>query len=91
MKNTFRTGATALFIACLCACSAPGPQYRNVGKFSEGLAPVQAQSGKWGFINQRQEWVIQPHFDEAREFQDGKAAAKQSGKWGFINKQGNWQ
>lgn len=66
MKNTFRTGATALFITCLCACSAPGPQYRNVGKYSEGLAPVQAQSGKWGFINQRQEWVIQPRFDEAK-------------------------
>ena len=52
---------------------------------------MQAQSGKWGFVNQRQQWVIAPRFDETREFQDGKAAAKQNGKWGFINKQGAWQ
>jgi len=91
MKNIF--GATTATVAALLlsACAASGPQYRNVGKFNEGLAPVQAQSGKWGFVNQRQQWVIPPRFDEAREFQDGKAAAKQNGKWGFINKQGTWQ
>ncbi|MDZ7937400.1 MAG: WG repeat-containing protein [Rhodoferax sp.] len=91
MTYTYRITISALAIALLGACAAPGPQYRNVGKYSEGLAPVQAQSGKWGFINQQQQWGIQPRFDEAKEFQDGKAAAKQGGKWGFINKQGNWQ
>lgn len=91
MTSTYRITLSALAIALLSACASPGPQYRNVGKYSEGLAPVQAQSGKWGFINQQQQWVIQPRFDEAKEFQDGKAAAKQGGKWGFINKQGNWQ
>ena len=91
MKKTFRVVTTALAISLLGACAASGPQYRNVGKSSEGLAPVQAQSGKWGFVNQRQQWVIAPRFDEAREFQDGKAATKQNGKWGFINKQGAWQ
>lgn len=82
---------------CLCiallpltACQSTGPKYRNVRSFSEGLAPVQAQSGRWGFINERQEWVIQPRFDEAREFQSGKAAVRQNGKWRFVNKQGEW-
>lgn len=82
---------------CLCilllpltACQSTGPKYRNVRSFSEGLAPVQAQSGRWGFINERQEWVIQPRFDEAKEFQDGKAAVRQNAKWGFINKRGEW-
>ena len=91
MKNIF--GATTATVAALLlsACAASGPQYRNVGKFNEGLAPVQAQSGKWGFVNQRQQWVIPPRFDEARAFHDGKPAAKQNGKWGFINKQGTWQ
>jgi hypothetical protein len=56
MRNTLFVGATALFIALLGACSAPGPKYRNVGKFSEGLAPVQVQSGKWGFINKQGRW-----------------------------------
>lgn len=91
MKNTIHTAVTTLSIAVLCACTAPGPQYRNVGKFSEGLAPVQVQSGKWGYINQRQEWIITARFDEAKEFQDGRAAARLGSKWGFINKQGAWQ
>lgn len=78
----------ALFI--LGACDSTGPKYRNVGSYSEGVAPVQASSGKWGFINERQEWVIQPRFEDARAFETGKAAVKQNGKWGFINKRGDW-
>ena len=90
MHQTFRTAIATLALALLGAC-ASGPQYRNVGKFNEGLAPVQAPSGKWGFINQRQQWVIPPQYDEAREFQNGQAPAKQHGKWGFINRKGQWQ
>lgn len=77
-------------VVTLTACDTAGPKYRNVRSFSEGLAPVQAQSGKWGFINERQEWAIQPHFEDAREFQGSKAAVRQNGKWGFINKKGEW-
>lgn len=91
MRHTIRTTVLALSVALLGACASPGPQYRNVGQFREGLAPVQVSSGKWGFINQRKQWVIPPRFEEAKEFQDGRAAAKQGGKWGFINKQGQWQ
>ena len=85
------------FSFCLCilllsltACQSTGPKYRNVRSFSEGLAAVQVQSGQWGFINERQQWVIQPRFDEAKEFQGGKAAVRQNAKWGFINKRGEW-
>lgn len=74
----------------LTACSSPGPRYKNVRSFSEGLAPVQAKTGRWGFINERQEWVIQPRFEDAREFQGGKAAVRQNSQWGFINKRGEW-
>lgn len=91
MPHLLRATIVALSASLLGACTTPGPQYRQVGKFSEGLAPVQSASGRWGFINQRQQWVIPPRFDEAREFQDGRAAAKQGSKWGFINKQGQWQ
>lgn len=91
MQHTIRTSIAVLAVALLSACASPGPQYRNVGKYSEGLAPVQAPSGKWGFINQHRQWVIPPRFDDAKEFHDGRAAAKQGGKWGFINRQGPWQ
>lgn len=91
MSRTLCAALAAISLSLMAACSAPSPQYRQVGQFSEGLAPVQAASGKWGYINQRQEWTIPPRFEEAREFQSGRAAAKQGGKWGFINKQGQWQ
>jgi hypothetical protein len=77
-------------IVTLTACDSTGPKYRNVRSFSEGLAPAQAQSGKWGFINERQEWAIPPRFEDAREFQGSKAAVRQNGMWGFINKKGEW-
>jgi hypothetical protein len=67
-----------------------GPKYQNVQSYSEGLAAVQQSSGKWGFINERQEWVIPAKFEDAKEFKNGKAAVKLNGKWGFINKRGDW-
>ncbi|WP_426166328.1 WG repeat-containing protein [Polaromonas sp. DSP2-3-2b2] len=94
-KNTalFKPVAIAVLTVALfglTACGSTGPKYRNVRSFSEGLAPVQAQTGRWGFINERQEWVIAPRFEDAKEFQGGKAAVRQNSKWGFINKRGEW-
>ena len=90
MLTIFFTALLATSLLGLTACESPGPKYRNVRAFSEGLASVQAPNGRWGFINERQEWVIQPRYEEAREFQGGKAPAKQNCKWGFINKRGEW-
>lgn len=90
MLKIIFTALLATSLLGLTACESTGPKYRNVRSFSEGLAPVQAPNGRWGFINERQEWVIQPRYEEAREFQGGKAPAKQNGKWGFINKRGEW-
>jgi len=101
IESTMRSKNIAIFkplatviltvsLLVLGACGSTGPKYRNVGSYSEGLAPVQASAGRWGFINERQEWVIQPRFEDARAFQAGKAAVKQNGKWGFINKRGDW-
>lgn len=44
----------------LAACETTGPRYRNVRSFSEGLAPVQADNRRWGFISEHQKWVIEP-------------------------------
>ena len=90
MLKKFAVAALSASLLVLGGCQAPGPKYQNVRSYSEGLAPVQVGSGKWGFINEKQEWVIQPKFEDAKEFQNGKAAAKLNGKWGFINKRGEW-
>jgi hypothetical protein len=80
----------SISLLTLSGCGASGPRYQNVRSYSEGLAAVQQSNGRWGFINERQEWVIPARFEDAKEFQNGKAAAKLNGKWGFINKRGEW-
>lgn len=52
-------------------------------EFSEGLA-VKEQNNKYGFVNYWEDWVIEPIFDEARKFKDGKAAVIMHKKRGFI-------
>ncbi|MDD2882952.1 MAG: WG repeat-containing protein [Rhodoferax sp.] len=82
--------AISASLLVLGGCQSTGPKYQNVGSYSEGLAPVQSSNGKWGYINERQGWVIPAKFEEAKEFKGGRAAVKQNGKWGFINKRGEW-
>lgn len=80
----------AFSLLALGGCQSTGPKYQDVRSYSEGLAPVKTSNGKWGFINERQQMVIPAKFEDAKEFQAGKAAAKLNGKWGFINKRGEW-
>lgn len=82
----------SISLLSLQACgTTKGPRYQNARSFSEGLAPVQASGGRWGYINTQNQWVVQPKFEDAQEFKDGRAAVKLNGKWGFINKLGQWQ
>jgi len=91
MLRTIAVAVISISLLGLSACGAPrGPQYQNVRSFSEGLAPVQANNGRWGYINNNKQWVIPPKFEDAQEFKDGRAAVKLNKKWGFINKRGEW-
>lgn len=66
----------------------PKAMYRNVGFFNEGLASIQKDS-LFGFINPKNEIVIEPVFKRVRYFSEGLAGATLDGKkWGFINKEG---
>ena len=75
-------------------------EYREAYAFSEGLARVRADNDLIGFINARNEFVIQPEYPLAEDFKDGLAvvnvgARKDStlgwrgGQWGFVDKTGN--
>jgi hypothetical protein len=55
--------------------------------FSEGLANV-AYQDKWGFIDQKGEWVITPRFSGAWPFSNGLAGVMRKDKFGFIDKTG---
>ena len=61
----------------------------KVISFSEGLSRG-LKDGKYGFLNNKGEWVIQPTLQGARDFKNGFAGAKLNGKWGIINKKGEW-
>jgi hypothetical protein len=43
------------------------------------------KEGRIGFINRQGEIIIQPQFENAREFSDGMAAISVNEKWGFID------
>jgi hypothetical protein len=58
-------------------------------RFKDGLAPIQGDNGKYGYINKRGKFVIEPQFDEAQFFYNDFAAVKLNGKYGFIDRKGN--
>ncbi len=64
------------------------PQFKDAGRFSENLAPVEFENGKWGYINQTGETVIKPEFDWALIFREGLALIQIEKKWGFIDSTG---
>lgn len=62
-------------------------EYANC--FSEGLARIVTTDNKTGFINNVGEYVIEPKFEDAKDFQEDLAMVKLGGKWGSIDKNGN--
>ena len=80
------------------------PRFEDAGRFSEGLAPVK-QNGKWGYINEEGDVVIDFQYDRAYTFNEGYAVVGTitgPGKeeWdrdatyiqmGFVDKSGSYQ
>lgn len=48
------------------------------------------QNGKYGFVNNKGVFVINPIFESAEDFHEVRAAVWQYGKWGFINSKGKF-
>lgn len=76
------------------------PQYEYVRGFSEGLSAVY-KDGKWGYINEAGETVIDFNYDAAYSFSEGKALVgelaylSENEAWddlylGIIDKEGNY-
>lgn len=57
--------------------------------FYEGLCQGE-KNGLRGFFNNKGEWVIEPKFQDAKSFENGRALVNTNGKWGVIDQKGNW-
>ncbi len=66
------------------------PRYRQIGAFSEGLAPVQAKNGHWGYIGRKGGLAVPAVYQMVQPFSEGLAAAKRRPDtgWQYINRQG---
>ncbi len=62
--------------------------YRAAEPFSQGLAAVQVDDGRWGFISRENDWVIPPRYLRAYSFEYDFAAVSNGDKWGFIDATG---
>lgn len=63
-------------------------QFKQAGEFSEGLANVMFESGKYGYIDKTGKTIIEPQFDMAGRFSEGLALVMLSNRKGFIDKTG---
>ncbi|HBH3655659.1 TPA: WG repeat-containing protein [Clostridioides difficile] len=59
-----------------------------IGNFSEGLAYATITNRLNEYIDKTGKIVIQPKFDDAKDFSEGLAGVKIGDKWGFIDKEG---
>jgi hypothetical protein len=58
--------------------------YDEVLRYSQGLSAVR-MGNKWGFINQKNEVVVDIIYDDVRAYQGGFASVRVGDKWGVIN------
>ncbi len=59
--------------------------------FNDGLlSAMSEQGGKWGYIDEKGNFVIEAQFDAVTEFSDGYATVSVGGKWGVIDTKGKY-
>jgi hypothetical protein len=50
------------------------PRFESIGWFCDGLCPVK-DGKKWGMVNERFDWVVEPTFDHMSKYRNGLAIA----------------
>lgn len=64
------------------------PQYITGFEFLDGIVPVEAQDGKWGYIDKEGKVVVHFIFDEIIPFFEGGASVRIGSKWGEVDRKG---
>lgn len=79
----FLIGLFACLLLLVSSCK------ENYVRYDTSLIPVRSGE-KWGYINPKGEFVINPQFDSADFFYDGIAMVKQGDNYGYINDKGEF-
>ena len=62
--------------------------FTRATSFSEGFAAVQQNFDKWGYIDKRGTWMVEPTLEKAEAFREGRGLVKLDGKFGFVDSKG---
>ncbi|RMG61044.1 MAG: WG repeat-containing protein, partial [Bacteroidetes bacterium] len=62
-----------------------GSKLGDLVNFPEVPGPTELTGGKWGFINAKGAFVVNPVYEDAKGFSEGIAAVKQGGLWAYID------
>lgn len=54
---------------------------------SDGMLAIKV-NGKWGFMNQKGDYIVNPKYDDCESYKYGYAKVKTGTKWGIIDKSG---
>ena len=63
--------------------------YEDVRHFGDKTYAAVKIDGKWGFIDNQGQLVLEAEYEDAKSFQNGYAPIKKNGKWGYIDINGN--
>lgn len=64
-------------------------RFEDVGAWSAGLLAARHE-GRWGFVDGRGRWVVDPRFEALGAFAGAVAPAAEAGRWGLIDRAGRW-
>ena len=70
--------------------SKEGKELNNIEVYTKNKLFAKKENGKWGFVDNANNVVVDYKYDNVTEFNEyGYAGVKKDGKWGSINEQGN--
>ncbi|NNE25632.1 MAG: WG repeat-containing protein [Saprospiraceae bacterium] len=87
-KYPFTHSFFLLCIICSLACKSDIDYDKANPIEAQYFEDYESPDSKWGYIDTRAEVIIEPQFDEARDFSCQRAAVNLKGKWGFIDRSG---
>ena len=69
------------------ATGGPLPCGQAVESRGDPLYPM-PEGGKWGYVDRDGNWIIEPRWEQADDFSEGRAAVGNGQRWGIIDRSG---